>query len=54
MTWRTTVSAFESRPRGWMSSQGWCVAYFIPRDEVSTYYEGARMCEGRPDPMIEP
>ena len=34
--------------------QGWCVAYFIPRDEVSTYYEGARMCEGRPDPMIEP
>jgi hypothetical protein len=34
--------------------QGWCVAYEVELDLVSTYYEGARMCEGRPDPMIRP
>ena len=34
--------------------QGWCVAYEPALDLVVTDYEGARMCEGRPDPMIRP
>jgi hypothetical protein len=34
--------------------QGWCVAYQPALDLVTTDFEGVRMCEGRPDPMIEP
>jgi len=30
---------------------GWCVAYEPALDLVVTFYEGARMCEGPPDPV---
>jgi hypothetical protein len=34
--------------------QGWCAAYAVFVDLVVTSYEGARMCEGPPDPTIRP
>jgi hypothetical protein len=32
--------------------QGWCVAYVVFMDVAGIGYEGARMCEGPPDPAI--
>jgi hypothetical protein len=36
------------------ASQGWCVLYDPAHTTLITDYQGLRMCEGPPNPMIEP
>lgn len=36
------------------ATQRWCALYDSNQSQLITYYQGAKMCEGRPNPTIEP
>ena len=46
--------AFDCLATFTTASQRWCVLYDPAHAEVSTDYQGQRMCEGLANPMIEP
>lgn len=46
--------AYDCRAIYTTKTQRWCVLFNPAVDQLVTYFQGARMCEGPPNPMIEP
>jgi hypothetical protein len=46
--------AFDCRAIFTTAIQRWCVLFNPNFDQIVTYFQGQRMCEGAPNPTIEP